>query len=148
MNNHTDGNTRYQGYSGILPNMCIKCKRTDVELTTFNFRKFIKKGSLWWSNYAKTTMKTYEVPVCTSCRPEIERHPRIIPKLMSELLSNEDYKQILRTKIEGEINNQINKQKITFFCPNCGAQRTALDDFCNSCGKDLRKIKRDMNYQK
>ena len=148
MNNHTNNTAKNQGYSGLLPSKCIKCKRADVELSTFNYRKFKQKGSLWWSNYAQTEMETYEVPVCTSCRPEIERHPRIISKLLSKLLSNEEYKQELRTKVSDEIDNLKAQEQISFYCPKCGSQRTALDDFCNSCGKDLRKLKKDLIYKK
>ncbi|MFW9936388.1 MAG: hypothetical protein ACFFD5_01985 [Candidatus Thorarchaeota archaeon] len=148
MNNHTKDIESNQGYSGLFPDKCIKCKKTDVELTTFNYRTFNRKGSLLWDNRVQTVMKTLELPVCTSCRPEIERHPRIISKLLSKLFSDEEYMQEFRTKVEDKMEVLISKNQIIFYCPKCGAQRTALDDFCNSCGKDLRKLKRDLNIEK
>jgi predicted RNA-binding Zn-ribbon protein involved in translation (DUF1610 family) len=196
MNNYNDKNLRY---FGLLPDKCIKCKKTDVELDEFKYRIFKKRGNLMWNNLVQTEMKTLKIPICKSCRPEIERLnkyenyyattkyyilctlplsiiygifslenilwliPFIVftvgsiillyfyyirfahPSTISKLLNNEQYmleiRNNLETKVKDGIEILLNKEQTIIYCPKCGAQRTALDDFCNSCGKDLRQLR-------
>ncbi|MFX1411630.1 MAG: zinc-ribbon domain-containing protein [Promethearchaeota archaeon] len=56
-------------------------------------------------------------------------------------IRDQEFLMEMETHLISEIGKLREEEKKPIYCPKCGAKRRISDDFCNSCGKDLRGLR-------